>query len=257
MNSGMAGSPMSERVKSVCAGSIALVLASYACGDSSGPESCSTGDVRLVAESACLDFAQAGSVAAYRAVIQEEVERTLAVVGGYLRIDGIRIRIVADPSSVIPEVGLGGYAPSGSEIRIYASPDSSDLEHIIRSELLPILAHELHHVMRWRTVGYGATLFAAAVSEGLADHFAEQVAEIAPRPWSVALEDQELEFWMAEVLSAAGGYNHSDWFLGGHASIPRWTGYAVGYELVRQYLALNPGETAVSLVGEPAASFRP
>jgi uncharacterized protein YjaZ len=46
-------------------------------------------------------------------------------------------------------------------------------------------------------------------------------------------------------------------FLGTHATIPRWTGYAVGYQLVQRYLVDHPGETAASLVGEPASSFRP
>lgn len=227
------------------------------CADSSGPAVCSAGDVSLLADSICLDFSQAGSLIAYRATIQAEVERTVTIVNAHMPVDGIRIRIMANPASVIPEVGLGGYAPSGSEVRIFGDPSWPDVEQVIRSELLPILAHELHHARRWQTVGYGGTLFTAAVSEGLADHFAMQVAQIPARPWSTALTPEELEFWTARVLESSGGYNHADWFLGANPAIPRWAGYAVGYDLVRQHLESRPAETAASLVGEPAASFRP
>lgn len=247
----MAGSV--KKVPAVVAG----VVVATACGGAIEPQSCASDDAVDLAHSLCLDFGQAGDLAVFRSEFHEEVERTIGAVVSVMAIGPIRVRILPDPQSVIPEIGLGGYAPSESEIRIFADPRTRGLPTIIRSELLPILAHEIHHAERWRAIGYGSTVYTAAISEGLADHFAMQVAGIPPRPWSVALSGEELELWMAEVLASTGPYDHAQWFLGADPEIPRWTGYAVGYELVRQYFERNPGATAASLVGEPARSFRP
>lgn len=205
----------------------------------------------------CLDMSQAGSLVSVQAVVEEEVARTLDAVRPLLGVRDLRISVVADPSGVIPEIGLGGFNPSDEEVRLFADPAWPNLEAVLRAELLSILAHEMHHAMRRRSVGYGSTLFQAAVTEGLADHFALEVEPRDPPPWSTALADEELADWTSEVLSrTSGGYDHGAWFLGTDPSIPRWTGYAVGFDLVGRFRDGDP-RSASELVGEPAASFLP
>lgn len=204
-----------------------------------------------------MDMSRAGSLVSVQPVVEEEVGRTLDVVRPLLGVDELRISLIADPSRVIPEVGLGGFNPSRDEVRLYADPTWPGLEAVLRAELMSILAHEIHHVMRRRAVGYGSTLLQAAVTEGLADHFALEVEPRDPPPWSTALSDDALADWTSEVLSrTSGGYDHGAWFLGTDPSIPRWTGYAVGFDLVRRYMDLE-SRSASELVGEPAASFVP
>ena len=153
---------------------------------------------------------------------------------------------------------MGGFNPSSDEVRLYADSSWPDLAAVLRSELLPQLAHEIHHAMRRRAVGYGSTLLQAAVTEGLADHFSLEVSGATERPWAVALTAAQLTIWIPEVEARASGeYNHAEWFFGTNPSIPRWTGYAVGFELVRAYLNQDPGRRASALVGEPANSFVP
>lgn len=68
----------------------------------------------------------------------------------------------------------------------------------------------------------------------------------------------ELDRWLPRVLAhRTGPYDHGTWFYGTGPEIPRWTGYTVGFELVRLYLAENTGARASGLVGQPAISFVP
>jgi len=224
-----------------------------ACTSASEPPACA----EQLADGVCLDLSAAAGLVAHEAIIVEEVTRTLDAVRPLLAVTGLRISIVADASQFIPEVGLGGYNPSADEVQLFADPASQDLESVLRSELVSMLAHEIHHAMRRRAIGYGSTLLQAAVSEGLADHFSLEAQPREAPPWATALTDEQLAVWVPEVLArSTGPYSHADWFFGS-STIPRWTGYAVGFELVSAYLDADPLRRASMLVGEPAASFVP
>lgn len=234
----------------------AVVVGLLVAGCATGPEppDCDT----ELPGSICLDLRAAGSLAAHRSVIEEEVGRTLDVVRPLLDVTGLRIVLIADATQVIPEIGMGGFNPSVDEVRLYADPSLPNLESVLRTHLLPQLAHEIHHAMRRRAIGYGSTLLQAAISEGLADHFALEASGGSPPPWAVALTPSELSVWIPQVVSrSSGSYVHAEWFFGANPTIPRWTGYAVGFELVRAYLDRDPARRASALVGEPAASFVP
>lgn len=229
-----------------------LVLS--ACGTGTAPDACAT----EFPGSVCLDLSGAGALLAHQSAIEEEVARTLDAVQPLLSLTDLRISLIADPNQVIPEIGMGGFNPSAGEVRLYADPSWPDLEGLLRSELLTQLAHEMHHAKRRRLRGYGSTLLQAAVSEGLADHFALEASGGAPPIWVDALTPGELANWIPEVVShSTGAYNHAEWFYGTNPSIPRWTGYAVGFELVRAYLEQHPTSSASGLAGEPATSFVP
>lgn len=224
------------------------------CGSSTDPAACAV----EFPDSVCLDTTRAGELVAYLDLLEVEVGRTLDVVAPLIDVSGVRIVIVADPSGVIPEVGFGGFNPGTHEVRLFADPSSTDLDVVLRAQVMPTLAHELHHAARRRAVGYGSTLLEAAVTEGLADHFSLQVSPGPPPPWSTALSDMELEVWVPEVVARSSGpYNHAEWFYGTGPSAPRWTGYAVGFELVSGYLERYPDRRPSELVDEPAESFVP
>ena len=199
-----------------------------------------------------------GALSAYRVRIEGIVTEALPQIDRELRVNGVEIRVLSDPRRVIPGLGFGGYAPADDRIELIFDPSFPTLPASVDRWLLEVVAHELHHVARRRSVGYGATLLEAAVSEGLADHFSLQVAGGAPPPWSVALSDAELAIWTATARQTWSdpGYDHARWFFGDH-EVPRWTGYALGYAWVGDYLARDPARTAAGLVDEPAARFTP
>ena len=238
-------------------GTVLAFVTVVGCHSATGPELCEQAQ-QIHDAGVCLDFSSAGSLVTYRDVLEQEVGRTLDVVQPLLGVSDLRIAVIADPGQVIPEVGLGGFNPGPHEVRLYADPSWPNLETVLRTEVMRTLAHEIHHAMRRRAVGYGSTLLQAAVTEGLADHFSIEVSGLPAPPWATALTREELDRLLPELLAhRTGPYDHGTWFFGTGSEIPRWTGYAVGFELVRRYLAENAGFRASSLVGEPASSFVP
>lgn len=224
------------------------------CASGTAPEACA----RDFSGRVCLDLDRAGGLLAHRAVIEEEVARTLSAMRSVVEVTDLRISVIADPAQVIPEVGMGGFNPGPGEVRIYGDPERADLAALLRAELPLQLAHETHHALRRRSVGYGTTLFEAAVTEGLADHFALEVTDHSRPPWTLALDSAGLATWTPRVLeSTSGPYDHRAWFLGTDPSIPRWTGYSVGFDLVGRHLEQDSARRASALVDEPAQAFMP
>jgi len=169
----------------------------------------------------------------------------------------IDLIVQAAPGRVIPERGYVGYAPSGALIQLAVDPANANLRACLGETLERTIAHEFHHVMRWRGPGYGRTLGEALVSEGLAGRFAAQLYGDDPEPWEAALSDTELAKFSGVAASqwTADDYDHAQWFFGSD-TYPRWVGYSLGYDLVGRYLSDHPDETAASLVDTPAHEFR-
>jgi uncharacterized protein YjaZ len=201
---------------------------------------------------------QAGGLSeAHRAEVAIQVRATFDRAASYVALQPVHIVVDTDLGNVIPEVGIGGFSPSATRVTISIDPMRADLDAVIQRALPPMLAHELHHAARHATVGYGATLLEAAVSEGLADHFSAELYGGPPPPWAIALGGQELAVWTETLLAEPpGAYDHAKWFYGTGGTVPRWTGYAVGYGLVGAFLDLNPSALPSRLVDEPASSFR-
>jgi hypothetical protein len=234
---------------------LTVCLGVTGCDSSTGPGAC---DVELAGGS-CLVFEDAGALADHRAGIETAVTDAVTRVVAVMPVAGVAIRIRANPAGAIPEIGLGGFNPGPHEVVMSLDPGFSDLGASIRDELGPNLAHELHHARRRQLVGYGSTLFQAMVSEGLADHFSVEVFGIPAPIWSTALTSGERNAMRtrAEGEWNKAPYDHAGWFLGTDPSIPRWTGYTLGFELVADHLEADPARTASGLVGEAASAFAP
>lgn len=162
------------------------------------------------------------------------------------------------PGQVIDCRGFVGYAPTGTMMQLTLDPDNANFADSMGEPFERMVAHELHHVMRWRGPGYGRTLGEALVSEGLAGHFCRQLYASAPEPWESALSEKETTACVmkAEQEWFAPSYRHGEWFFG-QGGLPHWAGYSLGYAVVDRYLQHNGGQSAASLVHEPAANFYP
>ena len=204
-------------------------------------------------------FEEDGMLVAHHALIEQEVRRTVEAVAAKWNLGRLSIRVFVSESNVIPEIGLNGYTPSATEIRLFIHPTFQELGDSIETHLFPLLAHELHHARRTRVVGYGSTLLEAAVSEGLADHFSMEIAGVEPPIWSVFIRGEALNHWLhkASEVWLEPGYRHAEWFFGIDSDIPRWTGYSIGFELVERYLQMHPDQSASTLVDAPANVFIP
>ena len=165
--------------------------------------------------------------------------------------------VVKASGFVIPEKGHGGYAPEPGVVYVSLDPDNPALRVNENNSPERMIAHELHHAARWDGPGYGASLGAALVSEGLAGHFARAAYGGPPEPWE-ALPEAEWRPCLARAAALwdSRDYDHAEWFFGSGA-LPRWLGYSIGYRAVDRYLSAHPGDSAASLAHSDHPAFRP
>jgi Predicted Zn-dependent protease (DUF2268) len=148
-----------------------------------------------------------------------------------------------DPFWSIPAWGIGGFSHGKGRISITLAPQHPRFADPERPErLAAILAHELHHIARSRSAGYGSTLGEALVSEGLAQCFEVEIG-CPPPPYAVALEEEALHAFAARAREQleAPNYDHGAWFFGrrGNPDFPKDGGYSLGYALVKAWLAVE------------------
>lgn len=175
-----------------------------------------------------------------------------------LPIKDVKVFIRHDPSSVILELGVGGYTPDGNEVRISVDAQQPKFIRTVIPSVYRTLLHEFHHTARWRGPGYGKTLFEALVTEGLADHFELEVTNKSLQPWDKALSAKDIKALLTRAGKELGKeYSHSDWFYGSKKrKIPRWTGYSLGFSIVGEYLKNNPDKKPSSLYSSNAQEYR-
>lgn len=176
-----------------------------------------------------------------------------------LREHAIQLRQVNTPRDAIYNHGHSGLTnESGKEITIRLYPKFRDTQNLLKIELPRSVSHELHHSTRFQLLGYTHGLKEAVIREGLAVHFETEVWGGTPSTWATALDKDQISFYlnklMDEIRSNNETYEHEKWFYGS-SNYPRWTGYALGYYLIAEYLKLHPQETAASLVATPASEI--
>ena len=183
------------------------------------------------------------------------LEESVHALGGFFVVD--RLDILAYPSFyVIPELGVNGYSEGPHLLHIKLDATSPHFAAQYAQAIPALVAHEVHHCMRGRTVGYGRTLAEALVSEGLACAFELQATGRLPF-YAQALGSEQIALMLARAQAErhASTYDHAAWFYGSAlAGIPRHTGYSLGYLLVTA--ALQQWQcTASDAVARPAADF--
>jgi hypothetical protein len=195
-----------------------------------------------------------------RVDLRSVVKRSLDHIETSLRGSPTAISIAAGSYWKIPNVGIGGDTNrTTGEVSISMDARRPTPVRQMLTVWLPVaLAHELHHSKRIIDgPGYGSTLLDAMVSEGSAEAFVREVYPRAPAiPWVQPLQaDQERDVWRRAraVLSAPDEMDlHNRWFLGGGA-LPKWSGYRLGYAMVRAYLNRHTEASAASLATLPTA----
>jgi len=151
-----------------------------------------------------------------------------------LPVGDVNLIIQELPALAIAETGIGGYSPAAEILYIYCNPAHPQFRRSLDSELVPMIAHEMLHCVRWRGPGYGPTLGEALISEGLAMHFESLFRGHAPF-YGTGVDDAGLAKLLekARPLFDSTDYGHSDWFVGSNErGIPRYGGYALGFRIV-------------------------
>lgn len=105
----------------------------------------------------------------------------------------------------------------------------------IKKNIQPTFYHELHHLARIKTVGYGKTLEEAIITEGLGIAMEEEMGGNISM-WNKFKNQKEFLFVYSTFQKKKENqkYNHDQWFFG-EKKFPNWAGYKLGYILVSLY----------------------
>ncbi len=140
---------------------------------------------------------------------------------------------------IIPEDGVGGRTRTSDFIE-FAVNEEKATENLI-SEMV---AHELCHAARWgKNDEWINTLFDGMISEGIATYleaeFAKDRKEKTVFIKTILERTDDENKKILEELRDQLDSNHYDYntiFFNGNDKLPRWSGYSLGYYLVKKYL---------------------
>ena len=176
--------------------------------------------------------------------IKKQIEETISKCNGYLPLPTKNYVFVfpylpTEKDKVFE--GVMGVAPYSCVFHIFLSPNLWSLK-----ELSKTVAHELNH-----TIFYydhyddfnNYTLLDEMLLEGLAENFTEQVVDKTPAPWAIALTQEEafkvLDSMDQKILFSKD-QNFIKGVLFGNDTYENWTGYSVGYWLVKELIRKKP-----------------
>ena len=142
-------------------------------------------------------------------------------------------------SLIIPEDGVGGQTYTSDFIVC-----ALDLKTMSISRFKEMLVHELGHAARWgKNDEWMNTLFDGMISEGVATYFGTEFAKNNSEKQfftKTILErsDEENERILNELRGNLDdkNYDYNTIFFTGNDKLPRWSGYSLGYYLVKKYL---------------------
>ena len=166
--------------------------------------------------------------------------------------------IQAIPGRGIPQIGHVGYVPAPGIMMLTLDPVNPRLQANLGELLERVIAHELHHALRFEKTGYGHTLGEAIVTEGLAGRFAQELYGHDGEIWEHAVSRDELPAFAEEARRRFDDedYDHGAWFFG-TGDFPCWLGYTLGWEIVGHYLSVRKDARPSRLAGEKASAFTP
>lgn len=159
---------------------------------------------------------------------------------------------------IIPEDGVGGRTRTSDFIE-FAINEEKATKNLI-SEMV---AHELCHAARWgKNDEWINSLFDGMISEGIATYFeAEFVKDQEEKTFFIKTilkrTDDENEKIFKELRDQLDS-NHYDYdtiFFNGNDKLSRWSGYSLGYYLVKKYLE-KTGKKIEEAFADKYADFR-
>lgn len=177
-----------------------------------------------------------------------------------LRVPSISLGVVVDASSAVAQIGVGESLDPLGNVTLYVAP-TSPLGG--RAELTTWLdlaaAHQLDLATRALSGAEGSgTLLESFIDLGLADQFAASiVGRTATPPWDRALTAvEERAAWAAArpLLANVDRAVRLTWLWGGHGRT-RWTGFTLGFDIVKAARLRDPHRTWAAVTRETAAGI--
>lgn len=189
--------------------------------------------------------------------VLETIKKAITHHNQFLEHAECNILIFSDTFGVIPEQGIGGRCGQSDLINIFIDPEhEAGVKHNITKWLPAALAHELYHARRYVTHQFATVLGESLIEEGLPSMFEEFIQPDLEVPYAHHLNKKELaQAWeQAQPLLNSENYNRDDWFYGSK-KMKKWTGYSLGYDIVRQYMGKHGEKDPTKFIDTPASDF--
>lgn len=185
-----------------------------------------------------------GNLSSSREMIVGAVKTTEEYVFPKLKIDWDIDLLVTNRlyDIIIPEDGVGGRTRTSDFIEF-----AIDEEKATKNLISEMVAHELCHAARWgKNDEWINSLFDSMISEGIATYLeAEFIKDRKEKTVFIKtiLErtDNENEKILEKLRDQLDSnyYDYDTIFFNGNDELPRWSGYSLGYYLVKKYLEKN------------------
>ena len=136
--------------------------------------------------------------------------------------------------------GVSGYTSNSRNVLIFISPQKD-----LQTALENTLAHEFAHSIAFKYHKW-QSLLDCLIFEGLADNFRESVMGGKPAPWSIALSQTNARktfIKLKKFLNSKNENLYSQVFLGYSNKYPLWSGYAIGYQIMKSYFKHNKNKS--------------
>ncbi len=169
----------------------------------------------------------------------------------------LAITVYPQASWCIPDTGETGYTPSADwmQITLDLTGRIHPVATVIEKRIPPVVYHEMNHVKRWLTTGFGTTFREHVVTEGLATAFEMDQVKHDIHPFFVVSQEEIgtiLKLVKENKDRILTAYNYDEWFVRGSAVVPKWAGYKLGYYLIQEALRCNASQNVIALTSVPA-----
>ena len=118
------------------------------------------------------------------------------------------------------------------------------------------LSHEVDHSVRILAgPGFGPSLLPQIISEGISSVFDEAAFPGPPNPWDRAISPgQECTLWREAEPQLGYPGLYDLWMFGG-SGVPHWTGFTIGYDIVKDYRDQHPHVSWPALTSAAAVTI--
>lgn len=161
------------------------------------------------------------------------------------------------PVSAIPEDKIGGHTFEHDLIILNIE------ENAPKSNIVETLCHEFCHAARWgKNDEWMNCLFDSLIFEGIATYFeAKSVAKQNKKQFFIKTilnrsdEENEIILKCLRKKLNSKDFDYNTVFFNGDGTLPRWSGYSLGYYLVKNYLE-KTGKSIDEVFADNYAEFR-
>lgn len=146
--------------------------------------------------------------------------------------------------------GVMGWSTYSCVFQIYL-----DIKSWTKESLSHTVAHELSHTIffyhHYKKFMSGIDLLDTIVAEGIAEVFREQVIGGNPAKWSISLNREEV-FKILKSINEKKLHSRDQGLIKeiifGSKTYKEWTGYSLGYWLVKEFVKMNPDLSWIEII---------